>query len=171
MQRHAPIVLLQPHALVIGEQSIGAEPLRSRGPQGQVKPPAMDAHLRHRVTAGSPTRLGVNELAEAVEEAAFAVLDALGGQRLAQAERRELAHGVRQQRDAHAELSNDRRALVHVTADSALVQREGQGQPADTTADDRDLHRAWRPYPAYSPLPPAWRWAKLSVSRCWVKAP
>ena len=26
-------------------------------------------------------------------------------------------------------------------------------------------------YPAYSPLPPAWRWAKLSVSRCWVKAP
>src|SRR5918996_2663160 len=23
-------------------------------------------------------------------------------------------------------------------------------------------------YPAYSPLPPPWRWAKLSVSRCWV---
>jgi alkanesulfonate monooxygenase SsuD/methylene tetrahydromethanopterin reductase-like flavin-dependent oxidoreductase (luciferase family) len=26
-------------------------------------------------------------------------------------------------------------------------------------------------YPAYSPLPPAWRWAKLRVSKCWVKAP
>jgi hypothetical protein len=30
---------------------------------------------------------------------------------------------------------------------------------------------ARRPYPAYSPLPPAWRWAKFSVSRRWVKAP
>ena len=43
----------------------------------------------------------------------------------------------------------------------------------DSRTDHKIGHRnvRMRPYPVYSPLPPAWRWAKLRVSRCWVKAP
>jgi hypothetical protein len=93
-----------------------------------------------RVARGPPARLGVDELAKAVEEAALAVLDPLARQRLAEPERGQLTHGVGQQRDPDSQLLHLGRALVHSAGDAALVQREREGEPADAAADDRDVH-------------------------------
>jgi hypothetical protein len=47
---------------------------------------------------------------------------------------------VGQQRDAHAQLLHLRRALVHAAGDAAQVQGEREREPADTAADDHDVH-------------------------------
>ena len=103
-------------------------------------PAAVDADLGDRVARGPAARLSVDELAEAVEEAAIEVLDPLGRQCLSEAERGQLAHAVGQQRDPHAQLLHLRRALVHAAGDAALVQGEREREPADAAADDRDVH-------------------------------
>jgi hypothetical protein len=90
-------------------------------------------------------RLGVDELAEAVEETALAVLDPLTRQRVAEAERRQLAHGVRQEGDADAERLHLGHALVHAAGEAALVERQREGQPSDPAADDGDVHEAGSP--------------------------
>ena len=61
-------------------------------------------------------------------------------QRVAQAERGEFAHGMRQQRDADAELLDLRRALVDAAGNPALLQIERERQPADAAADNCYLH-------------------------------
>src|SRR4029434_5902394 len=97
-------------------------------PQREMRAAAMDAHLGDRVACGPPPRLGIDELAKAVEEAAFAVLDALAGQRLAEAERAQLTHRVREQGDADAQLAHLRRALIHATGDAVLLQGKREGE-------------------------------------------
>ena len=121
-------------------------PRRARAPSQrmQVHPAAMHADLGERIPREPAARLGVDELAEAVEEAALAVLDALARQRLGEAERGHLAHGMGQQGDADAQLLHLGRALVHPAGDPALVQREREGQPADAAADDGDVHALGR---------------------------
>jgi hypothetical protein len=59
---------------------------------------------------------------------------------LAEAERGELAHRVREQRDADSQLTHLRRALVDATGDAVLAQGKREGEPADAAADDRDVH-------------------------------
>src|SRR6185295_9214550 len=130
VQRHALVTLVEPNALVIREDALRAEPRHRGVPQGQVQPAAMDPHLGDRVARGPAAWLGVDELAEAVEETALAVLYALARQRLAEAERGQLTHAVGQQRDAHAQLFHLRRALVHATGDATLVQGEREREPA-----------------------------------------
>jgi hypothetical protein len=75
-------------------------PARRRCIHGRCAPPRVPA-----------ARLAIDELAEAVVEAAFTVLDTGGGERVADAERAEFTHGMRQQRDADAQGLDVRRAL------------------------------------------------------------
>ena len=72
---------------MISEDTGRAEPLHRGAPEGQMQPAAVDADLGDRVARGPAARLGVDELAEAIEEAAIAVLDPLGRQCLPEAER------------------------------------------------------------------------------------
>ena len=55
-----------------------------------------------------------------------------------QAERGELAHRMRQQGDADAELLHLGRRFVDVAGDAALVQAEREREAADAAADDGD---------------------------------
>src|SRR4030095_8484767 len=118
----------------MGEQARRPQSLHRGTPQRQVHPAPMNADLGDRVAGGAAARLGVDELAEAVEEAALAILYALARQRLAHAERGQLAHGVRQERDADTELSHLGCALVHAARKAALMERERQGEPTDAAA-------------------------------------
>ena len=104
----AAFVLLDAGALVVGANGVGAQPRQRRLIQDQVQPAAMDADFRIFVAGEFAARLLVDELAEAVEEAAFEVLDAGLEQLVAEAERGEFAHRMRQQRDADAELLESR---------------------------------------------------------------
>src|ERR1700722_12739228 len=99
----------------------------------------MDAHLGILIAAEFSARLLVDQLAEAVEERALARLEAGREQRLVDAERRELAHRMRQQRDADAELLHLRRALIDATRDAAPMQVQRQRQAGDAAADDGDI--------------------------------
>ena len=100
----------------------------------------MDADFRVLVAGALAARLPVDELAEAVEEAALGVLDARAQQFVAQAERGQLAHRMRQQRDADAELLHVRRCLVDLGRDAARMQIERQRKPANPAADNCDGH-------------------------------
>ena len=84
----------------------------------------------------------IDELAEAVVEAAFAIFDAGLEQFVAEAERAEFAHGMRQQRDADAEFLDLRRTLIDAAGDAALLEVEGKRQSTDAAADNRYIHSA-----------------------------
>ena len=101
---------------------------------------AMDADFRKLIAGALAPRLLVDELPEAIEEAALGVLDSSAQQLIAEAERREFTHAVRQQRDADAELLEFRRGLVDATCDAALMQIQREREPANPAADDRDGH-------------------------------
>ncbi len=140
MDGHACVVLFDAGAIVIGDDRCHAHPPAHGLIENHVQPAAMDADLGKPVAAEFAARLLVDELAEAVEEAAFAVLDTGGEQFLVEAQRGKLAHGVRQQRDADAELLDLGRALVNASLDPALLEIERQRKPADAAADDGYLH-------------------------------
>ena len=59
---------------------------------------------------------------------------------LVEAERGELAHRMRQQRDADAELLDLGRALVDAARDAVPMQVQRQRKAGDSAADDRDVH-------------------------------
>ena len=61
-------------------------------------------------------------------------------QLVAEAERGEFAHRMRQQRDADAELLQFGRRLVDAARDPARVQMERERKPANPSADDRNGH-------------------------------
>ena len=99
--------------------ALGAQPRERRPQQDQVQPPAMDADLGMRVAGEPAAVLAVDQLAEPVEEAAFADGDAGAAELVLQAERRKLPHRMGQQGDADAELPDLRGALVHAAGDPA----------------------------------------------------
>ncbi len=143
MHGGAVLVLLDRGRFAIGDDRVRAQPLLDRVVEDEMQLAAMDADFRERIAGELAALLPVNELAEAVVEAALAVLDAGLEQRVAEAERAELAHGMRQQRDADAQFLDLGRALVDAAGDAALRQIERERQPADTAADDGYGH-AWR---------------------------
>src|SRR3954453_5187735 len=100
----------------------------------------MDADFRILIPGKLSARLLVDELAEAIEEAALRVLDSRRQQLIAQTQRGELAHAVRQQRDADAELFQFRRGFVNTAGDPPCVKIERKREPANSAADDRYIH-------------------------------
>src|SRR5512141_455452 len=132
----AALVLLHRGRFAIGDDRVRAQPLFDRVVEDEMQLAAMDADLRERVAGELAALLPVNQLAEAVVEAAFAVLDAGYEQLIAEPERAEFAHGMRQQGDADTQLLDLGRALVDAAGDAALRQVERKRQPADTPADD-----------------------------------
>src|SRR5215470_241938 len=142
MHRHTAIVLIEPHTLMVGDEAIRAEPLHGGVPQRQVHATSVNADLGHGVAGAPAPRLRVDELAEAVEEATLAVLDALPGQGLPEAERTQLVHGVRQKGNADTQLLHLWRALVYAAGETALLESECEREPADAPANDCDVHAA-----------------------------
>ena len=99
---------------------------------------AVQADLGHRIARVAAARLAVDELAEAVEEDALEVLDALRLQLGLQPERGEFAHGVGQQRDPDADLLQVGHGFVDVAGDALGVQVQREREAADAAADDGD---------------------------------
>src|SRR2546423_15051401 len=133
---------------MIGRNAVRAKAFLHRPIERAMQPAAMDADFGKLIAGALAARLLVNQLAEAVEETAFGILDARAQQLVAQTERGELAHRMRQQRDADAELLHLRRRLVHAARDPARVQIERKREPADSAADDCDGHALPFPLPA-----------------------
>src|SRR5436305_9105855 len=101
-----------------------------------MQPPAMNADLRILIAGALAARLPVDELTKTIEEAALGVLDAGFEQLLAEPERREFAHAMRQQRDANAEFFQLRRRFIDAAGYPACVQVEREREAANTAADD-----------------------------------
>src|SRR5207244_2043381 len=101
---------------------------------------AMHADFRYRVAGKAAARFAVDQLAEAVEEAALLVLDAERFERLLQAEPRQLTHRVWQQGNADPELLDLGHRLIHPAVEAALPQIEREAEPDDAAADDGNLH-------------------------------
>ena len=116
------LVLLDPDASAIKLDPLGAEARAGALVEDHLQPAAMDADFWKFVTGGFAARLAINQLTEAIVEAAFAVLDASCKQFFLQAERGEFAHAMRQERDADAELFHLRRALEDAAGHAAFMQ-------------------------------------------------
>ena len=120
LEQHARavLVLLDAGTEMIGDDAIRPDALLHGAIERKMQPAAMDADLRILVAGALAARLPVDELAEAVEEAALGVLDSRREQRVAEAERGQFAHRMRQQRDADAEFFQFRRGLVDAAGDA-----------------------------------------------------
>ena len=122
MQPRAALVLLDAGAEMVGDDAIRPEPLLHGAIEREMQRPRWMPTSGILIAGVLAARLLVDELAEAVEEAALGVLDAGAQQLVAEAERGELAHRMRQQRDADAELLHFRRRLVDAAGNPARVQ-------------------------------------------------
>ena len=71
----ALLVLLHADALVIGLDSIRAQPLERGSIQDHLQPSAVDADFWIWITGKFAARFLVDELAEAIKKAALAILD------------------------------------------------------------------------------------------------
>src|SRR4029077_4230561 len=140
MDGRAAVILIKADTFTIGQDRILAETLLYGLIQDDVQPPAMDANFGKRITGELSTLLAVNQLPETVEETAVLVFDAGLEQFIAKAERAELTHRVRQQRDADAQRLDLRRALVYAAGDSTLLEIKCEREPANTPADNRYVH-------------------------------
>src|SRR5579875_1587886 len=105
----------------------------------------MDSHLGIRIAPKLAARLLVNELAEAIEEAALLVLNPLSQQLLAQPQGRELAHRMGQQGDAHPQLFDFGDTLENPAGDAALMQMQSQAEAGNAATNDRNFHRRRAP--------------------------
>ena len=108
---------------------------------------AVDRELRRLVAGPAAGGLGVDELAEAIEERRLARRHRDPLQRFEHAESMELGGGMRQDVDADAERPDLSRLLVDAAGDAGAVQAEGERQPADAGAEDGDplrFHRCLR---------------------------
>ncbi len=140
MQGGAALVLLHAHAAAVGMDRVGAQALERSFVKQAVQLATRKADLGQGVAGMAAARLLVDELPEAVEKHAFLVFDADGFELLLQAQRRQLAHGVRQQCDADAEFLDFRHGFKNLALDAALMQRKRQAQPAYAAADDGNFH-------------------------------
>ena len=77
------LVLLDTRTFIIGANGIWPEPIAYRFGENHVEPTAMDSDLGNIVAGELAPRLLVDQLSEAIEEAAFAVLNAGGQQGIA----------------------------------------------------------------------------------------
>src|SRR5262249_38860616 len=140
VQGHPALALVDAETVMIRAQRVRAEALQCRLPEDEMRAPAVDAHLGDGVAGVPAARLGIDELAEAVEEAPLAVMDPLAGRGVTEPEGGQLAQGGGKGGDAYAEPAPRGRALVHAAGEPALVQSQREGEPANAAADDRDVH-------------------------------
>ena len=82
----------------------------------------MDADFRKWIAGKFSSIFPIDQLAEAIEKRALAIFDAGLEQGVAHAKRRELAHRMRQQRDADPELPDFRRTFIDAAGNAALLQ-------------------------------------------------
>ena len=136
----AALVLLDAGAKMIGDDAVLADALLHGAIEREMQPAAMNADFRVLIARRLAARLLVDELAEAVEEAALGVLDAGGSSSSPRPSADEFAHRMRQQRDADAELLQFGRRLIDAARDPARVQIERERKAANPSADDRNGH-------------------------------
>src|SRR5581483_11812991 len=152
IERRSALVLLDANAIVVGVDRGRAEALAHCIEKDQVQLAAMDADLGILVAGKLPARLAIDELTEAVEETALAVLNAGGQHFIANTKRGELAHSMRQSGNADAKLLDLRHALIDRAVNAALFQVERERKPANAAADDGDLHAVTPRWTAISEL-------------------
>ena len=121
------------------QDAVGAQALAHRGEQHALQVAAVDRELRRVVARPAAGRLGIDELAEPVEERRLARDDREPLQVVEHAERAQLGGGMRQDVDADAERQDLAARLVDPTGDARGVQAERQRQAADAGADDEDF--------------------------------
>ena len=144
LQQHARavLVLLDPDACAIEFDPVRAETRACSLIQQHLQSAAMDAHFGKLVAGRLAARLAIDQLPEAIVEAALPIFDSGGEQFFLQAKRGEFPHAMRQQREADAKLLHLGRAFENAAGNAAFVQIKCQGEPANPGADNEDLvHR------------------------------
>ncbi len=134
------LALLDADAAMPGDDTVGARFADECLVDDLLQVAAVDLELRPRIAGVGSHRLLVDELAEAVEEARFLRRHADRGQRLLQPQLAELPAGVRQDADADADRPDLGGALIDPHGEAPAVQHEGERQPANSSADDDDVH-------------------------------
>ena len=143
MDGHALGVLLDAGAGPAGQDALVADALPRRVEQHRLQIAAVDRELRMRVAGMAAERLGIDQLAEAVEERRLLRRHGDFRERRLEPEPSELRRRVRQEVDADPDGADLRRRLVDEGRDAGAVQRQRERQPADAGADDGDVvHRA-----------------------------
>ena len=137
-----------------GVYSVGADLGERRRMQDRVQDAAMNGDLRPPIARCQTPRFLPNRFAAFGEVGQRGRRQTVGGKVVGQAECVELADGVRQQVDAHAERLDPIDALEHPDRKAGSVQAQCRGQTTDPTAGDDDVvhssadHRvdrlAWR---------------------------
>ena len=123
-----------------GVQPAFAEPRAHRLMDHALQPAAMHRELRHVVARVDAARLAPDLLAEPVGVDQLVGADRDRVEPLHQAELLQLLDGMRQRVDADAELADALGLLEQLAVDAAGMQHQGRGKPADSAADDNDLH-------------------------------
>ena len=100
----------------------------------------VDTDFRICVTGELAAGLLVEQLAETVEEAALPILDARRDDGVLHPQRGELAHRVRQQRDAHPQFPDFGRGFIHMAGNPPPMQIERETQPPYASARDGNFH-------------------------------
>jgi len=99
----------------------------------------VNADLGVRIAREASPRLAIDELAEAVEEAALLVLDSQAFDAGAEAQCRQLAHGVRQNCDADADFLEHGGGFIDAAGHLVPLEVERERKPADSPAHNGDF--------------------------------
>ena len=156
MHRGTGCALRDTGAAMVGVDAAGTQTLYSGVKQDAVQLAPMDADFGQRITRMATAGLPVNELAKAVEEHTLQVFNAHGFQLSLKTQACELTHGVRQQRDAHAQLAHLGHAFIHIAGHTPLVQRQCKAQPRNAATNNGNTGH-WRRQRRHSAVMPL-RW-------------
>ena len=131
-------VLGDADAAVVCVNPVGTQAAHRRIKQNTVQLAPVDADLGQGVPGVPPPGLTVDVLPETVEKHALQVFNACRLNLGLQAQRSQLAHGVRQQRDAHTKLPDLWHSFIHVTQQPALLQCQRKAESGYAATDHRD---------------------------------
>jgi hypothetical protein len=127
--------------MVTGAHTIRAESGEHGSMEDSEQLAAMDGYLRPVIPGGGSTRLAPAPLPVLVEQDELGGADTGCGQVIEQTELRKLAHGVRHDIDADAQFSQRRSGFEDgEIVDAGIVQRQREGEAANTATSDRDTH-------------------------------
>jgi hypothetical protein len=126
LKAHSGIALGDAHKAMARMYAFGAQTLHSSIKQDFVQLASMNADFGHGIPGMTTAQLTVDKLPMAIEKRTLQIFYARSFKGRLQAKHRQLAHGVRQQCDAHAQLTDFGHGLKNIAIDPSLVQVQGQ---------------------------------------------
>ena len=143
-RRHPVVVLLEVREAVSGPDGRRAQARPHGAGEDRQQAAAMDRELGPPVAGSQAARLALDQPAVPRVVGQRSRLDRRGRELGLQTQRAQLAHRVRQEIDADAELPQRGRGLVDDGLDTCPMKAERRRQPPDAAADDENAHRLSR---------------------------